>query len=88
MTVTYSKEQVSIIRGKFEGYCDVGLGSAREALEEEHDVQDAYLTLSILGLELCGDCAIWHDNNQCSTSSPDDGSLYICDDCARERGLD
>lgn len=79
--------QASIIKSQFEGYCDAILGGKRESLEEELGVDDAYLVLSEIGLELCGDCGIWHENMQCATTSPDDASLYICDTCARDRGI-
>ena len=87
MPVIFNQAQASTIKGQFEGYCDAGLGGKRDALEEDYGVDDAYLALSDIGLELCGVCGIWHDNGQCATSSPDDASLFICDDCARERGL-
>lgn len=87
MKTELSLAQAALIRLSFEGYCDAGLGGAREALEEEYDILDAYSALADLGLELCGECGIWHDNGQCSTASPDDASLYICDTCARDRGL-
>lgn len=87
MSSNFTQAQTSNIKSQFEGYSDAGLGGRRDALEEDYGVKDAYLALSDIGLELCGDCGIWHDNRQCATSSPDDVSLFICDDCARDRGL-
>lgn len=88
MPSNFTQAQTSNIKSQFEGYSDAGLGGKRDALEEDYGVTDAYMVLTEIGLELCGDCGIWHENGQCGTTSPDDASVFICDECVRERGLD